>query len=84
MLTRKDFEALAQIIKEIPAQGADAEWLAHRVASYGAASNPRFDKARFIAACEPIPSVTDMQTSIGRAMLDHPTALGVARKLFAG
>jgi len=50
-MTRKDFEAIAQIIAEVPEQGAGPEWLASAFAAFCAGTNSRFDRDRFVRAC---------------------------------
>ena len=51
-MTRKDYVKLAEIVAEVPGQGCGPDWLAHRLADMLAADNPRFDRARFLAACD--------------------------------
>lgn len=48
-MTKKDFEAIAAAI----ANSSDMRALRLNVAAYCAQTNPRFDAARFLAACEP-------------------------------
>lgn len=49
-MTRKDFQALADIVAEVPGQGCGPEWLATRLAEFCATQNPRFDRDRFMRA----------------------------------
>jgi hypothetical protein len=50
-MSRKDFTAIAQIISEVPEQGAGPEWLASAFAAFLAGTNSRFDRDRFMRAC---------------------------------
>lgn len=57
-MTRKDFNALAALVKTVK-DGSGAcgyQWLAHRLADICAEDNPRFDWSRFITACGVSPS----------------------------
>lgn len=60
MLTRKDFKAVAEIIKENTHErlsiGGKAVWLSKQhtcrdLANYFTTQNPRFDRERFMTAC---------------------------------
>ena len=60
MLTKKDFKAVAEIIKlqitryhvqERYACANGVESIAYHLADYFAMQNPRFDRERFLAAC---------------------------------
>lgn len=63
MTTRKDFEAVAQIVQANtvpdPAAGFDegfsacAHSIASDLADYFESDNPRFDRERFMEACKP-------------------------------
>ena len=52
-MTRKDFEAIAKIIKDADKAGniRYPGTLAYTFADYLETTNPRFDRDRFIAAC---------------------------------
>ena len=51
-MTRKHFEAIANLIKETPfTDPQDRVILAHRMAEVCYSANPRFDKQRFLKAC---------------------------------
>lgn len=49
-MSRKDFQAIADIIAGIENEATRAE-VAQRFARYLPNTNPRFDTARFLAAC---------------------------------
>ena len=59
-LTRKNYERIAEILKEklrrCPGRGSDAgltvEAIAGELAEYFAEDNPHFDRCRFLKACE--------------------------------
>ena len=55
-MTKKDYEAIAAIIREFQdvnrtVRAQLATQVSERLAEYMAADNPRFDRARFLAAC---------------------------------
>lgn len=54
MMTRRDFEAFADVLArfaaDYPDRQLEAEWLACEFGELFAASNPRFDEIRFRAA----------------------------------
>tara|TARA_B100001250_G_scaffold151566_2_gene130036 strand:- start:34847 stop:35209 length:363 start_codon:yes stop_codon:yes gene_type:complete len=57
MLTRKHMNALAEVVKDFPgvgyeAQSGDKAYLAAQLANICANSNPAFDYRRFFEACE--------------------------------
>lgn len=60
-MTRRQFEALAALVKGYADNGGGVGWnkLAHDLAALCAADNPRFDRDRFIAACFPDGFVAD-------------------------
>ena len=49
-MSRKDYRAMAQVIAQI-ADSAERKGAAQRAAQVFASDNPRFDAARFYAAC---------------------------------
>jgi len=51
-MTRKDFSELAAIVAEVPGRGIVPEVLADKLADFCSRQNPRFDRARFIEACD--------------------------------
>ena len=51
IMSRKHFQALADIVAEVPAQGIGPEALAERLAEFCATQNPHFDRDRFVRAC---------------------------------
>jgi hypothetical protein len=54
-VTRRDFELIAQVIREhdaFPNERARASFASGMAGALGA-TNPRFDRARFVAACRP-------------------------------
>tara|TARA_R110000824_G_scaffold262069_3_gene450833 strand:- start:16032 stop:16208 length:177 start_codon:yes stop_codon:yes gene_type:complete len=55
MMTRRDFEALAEVLHrfsdDYPDQRCEAEWLAEQLAEVLANANPRFDEVRWRTAC---------------------------------
>lgn len=55
MMTRRDFEALAEVLHrfsdDYPEHRCEAEWLAEQLAEVLANANPRFDEARWRTAC---------------------------------
>lgn len=54
-MTRRQFEALAKLVKGYADNGGAVGWhrLAVDLAALCAAENPRFDRNRFIDACSP-------------------------------
>ena len=54
MLTKKDFKAIAEIIKRNNCWKEEyyTEKIAKAFADYFATQNPRFDRERFMQACE--------------------------------
>ena len=54
-MTRRDFEALAEVLHrfsdDYPDQRCEAEWLAEQLAEVLANANPRFDEVRWRTAC---------------------------------
>jgi hypothetical protein len=55
-MTRKDFEAIAQIVADLREASANhgkgyADFMSYRLAAYLAKCNPRFDRRRFLTAC---------------------------------
>lgn len=50
MMTRKHFAAIAAIVAQITVPNNRRE-TAHRFADWLKGDNPRFDRARFLAAC---------------------------------
>jgi hypothetical protein len=50
-MTRKDFQAIADIIAEVGPGGANDVWLAGHFADMLATTNPRFDRDKFVRAC---------------------------------
>lgn len=52
MMTKKDFEALATILKD----SETVEAVALAIAEYAKAQNPRFNSQRFLKAAEMIPA----------------------------
>ena len=52
-MTRKDYELITQVIRDISENGgaANVEALAYRLGQALAATNPRFDMERFMKAC---------------------------------
>lgn len=53
-MTKKDFEAIAAAIRAATATTQELsamEIVAEKIAAYCASTNPRFDTARFLAAC---------------------------------
>lgn len=56
MFQARHFEALAAIIRGLPEQAfADNVAMAEAMAEGLAEHNPKFDRARFVKACEPAP-----------------------------
>ena len=55
MMTRRDFEALAEVLHrfsaDYPDQHCEVEWLAEQLAEVLANANPRFDEVRWRTAC---------------------------------
>jgi len=55
MMTRRDFEALAEVLHrfsdDYPEHRCEAEWLACQLAEVLANANPRFDEVRWRTAC---------------------------------
>ena len=52
-MTRKDFQAIATVIKDTPFTDAqDRVILAHRMAEVCHGTNPNFNKQRFLDACK--------------------------------
>ena len=52
-MTRKDFQAIATVIKDTPFTDAqDRVILAHRMAEVCYSTNPNFNKQRFLDACK--------------------------------
>ena len=55
MMTRHDFEAIAEVVRrfttDYPDQGLQAEWWVTELEEIFYGSNPRFDGSRFRAAC---------------------------------
>lgn len=53
MLTRKDFKAVAEIIRSNRRDGVEStlDNAAYELADYFATQNPRFDRSRFMQAC---------------------------------
>lgn len=49
MMTRKHFQKLADIARQLP--GPDGDWLSEQLADMAAEENPRFDRDRFMVAC---------------------------------
>jgi hypothetical protein len=58
-MTRKDYELIAKVFAEVDTCSDGAaevvEELAHALANALADDNPRFDRARFLAACRVAP-----------------------------
>jgi len=55
-MTRKHFSAVAGIVRkhrEVPRAWRDPADLAADLADWFAAANPRFNRAKFLEACEP-------------------------------
>lgn len=50
-MTKKDFELIAQTIRQAELRPRCREHLARDFAYNLATTNPRFDRARFVAAC---------------------------------
>lgn len=50
IMTKKDFVAIARAIAAI-GNMIDRQNAAHAIADHAASVNPRFDRARFLAAC---------------------------------
>lgn len=53
-MSRKDYAAIAEIVRSLSNSGAESippDVLAESLAGYLATTNPRFDTARFVAAC---------------------------------
>lgn len=50
-MTKKDFEAIARILKSKDGRIDAVEMIAEDLADLFAADNPRFDRDRFIEAC---------------------------------
>lgn len=52
-MTKRHFEAIAQILQAARAiDPRTVQFVANDLADYFATENPRFDRARFLAACE--------------------------------
>lgn len=54
-MTKKDFEAFAEYIKNLPVKqfgAGEREDMAIMVAEIASKSNPRFDKKQFFVTCE--------------------------------
>jgi uncharacterized protein YqgQ len=60
MTSKRDYEAVAAIfarqreLKGDPKRVQMIEIISHELADYFAAENPRFDRARFLQACEEV------------------------------
>jgi len=54
VITRKNIEQFAALVREVPEQGCGPEWLANRLGEIIAANNERFDWERWLEACAPI------------------------------
>jgi hypothetical protein len=50
-MSRKDYEAIARIINSLALTDAKRESLGQQMADYFEATNPRFDRERFVKAC---------------------------------
>jgi len=50
-MTRKDFQVIAEAIKDINARKAHGDRIAELMAEALKKTNPRFDKKRFLTAC---------------------------------
>lgn len=50
-MTKKDFQLIARILRDLPADLYGPEQVAERFAEELKRTNPRFDAARFLKAC---------------------------------
>ena len=51
MFTRKQYKAIAKLIKESTLYSFDGVLIANEFADYFAKDNPRFDRDKFLSAC---------------------------------
>ncbi len=51
-MTKKDFELIAAVIKDLPLKRADREAVARTFGARLLSTNPRFQFERFMSACE--------------------------------
>lgn len=54
-MTRKDYELIADVIANLKVSEADQRHVAHAFAGALAGTNARFDRARFMEACDLTP-----------------------------
>jgi len=55
-MTKRDFEAIAKIIKQVAVDldcAVVTDRVAERIADYCLTTNPRFNRNRFLTACNP-------------------------------
>lgn len=50
-MTKKHFEAIAQILRSNHSPGQSSQAVATAMADYFASENPRFNRAQFLTAC---------------------------------
>ena len=52
-MTKKDYVAIAAILREAPQYGDPVDYIIAELCDVLKADNPRFERERFIAACQP-------------------------------